>query len=318
MDFFTHMMIGILLYKSISHSLSFDYVIFIALMAVFPDLDVFLGVFKRIKSSVFLSHKGVSHTYFAALLVSIPTGIIFSLITKSPLYIAILYAFIFYSLHVTLDGLAASKMMVFYPFSKKRHRLFLDRAINPFLLIVSPIFFASDIVYLFTLNALYFLVITYIQLTFYGIYFGIKVFVKVFVYLQLSPTQQYLPGIFPFWYYIYERTAAVGKHTFTLIKKSIFSKKNDIVISASIPKNSRDELLLLKTIDYSQRYAFFSKWEYMIPMVKEEDSVINFYLFLAESYSRGRAYHIEIQFNKNTQEIINAEEGFDLKLLKLS
>ncbi|MFX1442830.1 MAG: metal-dependent hydrolase, partial [Promethearchaeota archaeon] len=120
-------------------SFSNEFVIFAGLMAVLADFDVFLHSFKIVRKSKLLAHKGISHSYFAALIISAPAAGIFSLITGNSFLLAWMIGFIFYSLHVTLDALAASKIPLFYPISQKRFRFFIDRAINPILAIISGI-----------------------------------------------------------------------------------------------------------------------------------------------------------------------------------
>ncbi len=139
MDYFTHNLIGFLLSFFTLKSLGLPFIIFGGIMAILPDLDVFLEPIKIFRNSKLLSHKGISHSFFGAFIISAITGGIFSIITGELYIISWIIGFSFYSLHVILDFLVASKIPLLFPFSKRRFRFFIDRAINPFLAIISGV-----------------------------------------------------------------------------------------------------------------------------------------------------------------------------------
>ncbi|MHA1804237.1 MAG: metal-dependent hydrolase [Promethearchaeota archaeon] len=315
MDFFTHLLIGLILNIFLFGILDFKFILFTGFMTIFPDLDVFLDVFKKVRSKPLLAHKGVSHSYIGGLIISIPMGLFFTYITDEPILFSIFSAFIFYSLHVSLDGLAASKIPLFFPFSKKRYRIFIDRAINPILFIISPSFFTISLLVLFiTRNLAIFLFIFQIYTYFYIFYFGSKIFVKIGVYARLNSTQRYIPGIMPFFYYVHERMENNEYFFFTLHKKSIFSKKNETLFNLSVKRNSLEDNILNKALKISKSYPFFAKWECLLPIMKRSDNKIIVYLFLAESYARERAYYLKVVFDASSQEIIERKDGFELKM----
>ena len=123
MDIFSHFLIAMLLSVYFMSSFSQELIIFAGLMAVLADFDVFLHFFKIVRKSKLLSHKGISHSFFAALVISSMAAGIFSLITGENFLIAWMIGFLFYSLHVILDGLAASKIPLFYPNKNLFHHL---------------------------------------------------------------------------------------------------------------------------------------------------------------------------------------------------
>lgn len=291
-------------------SFSNEFVIFAGLMAVLADFDVFLHSFKIVRKSKLLAHKGISHSYFAALIISAPAAGIFSLITGNSFLLAWMIGFIFYSLHVTLDALAASKIPLFYPISQKRFRFFIDRAINPILAIISGIILLFYlIIYFVSPEIFYSDLIYYISIFYFG-YLVYKIFTKVWVQLRLPKNQKYIPGILPFVYHIYENHTSESKLTFTLFKKYQFLPKTMKLIETEIVFGSEEMEYFNKAKILSQNYMFFSKWEAVIPKILEKNQFVVVLLFLAESYANGRAYTLEVVFDKNSKEVVHIADGF--------
>ncbi|MEJ2252737.1 MAG: metal-dependent hydrolase, partial [Candidatus Lokiarchaeota archaeon] len=85
-------------------------------MGALPDLDVFLNPLNKIYKSEAFSHKGGSHSFTAALLVSFLFGFSISIIFKLSLILYWIIGLLFYSLHIILDTLASSRVPIFYPF----------------------------------------------------------------------------------------------------------------------------------------------------------------------------------------------------------
>jgi len=314
MDIFSHFLIGILLSVNFMSTFSQEFVIFAALMAVFADFDVFLHSFKFVRRSKLLTHKGISHSYFAALIVSALAAGIFSLITGNSFLLSWMIGFIFYSLHVTLDALAASKIPIFYPFSKKRFRFFIDRAINPILAMISgTVLLFYVIVYFVSPEIFYSDLISYISIFYFG-YLAYKIFTKIWVQLRLPKNQKYIPGIFPFVYFIYENHNSEAKLSFALSKKYQFLPKTIKLIETEIENGSEEMEYFIKAKSLSQNYLFFSKWEAVIPKILEDNKFVIVLLFLAESYANGRAYTLEVVFDKNSKELVHMSDGFGRNL----
>ena len=145
-------------------------------------------------------------------------------------------------------------------------------------------------------------------------FFFSKILVKLLIEFKLSDTQNYIPGIFPFFYYIYEAFNSNEQLLFKLSRNSVFSKLNDTLITSLINRDSIEDFFYKKTLDYSRKYAFFSKWEGILPLIKEDQEIITVFIFLAESYTRGRAYYLKIDYRRETREIIDVIDGFDIKI----
>ena len=310
MDFFTHFLMGILLSIFTLNSFNFSIVLYGVIMAVLADFDVILEPLKRIKDTHLLSHKGISHSYLFALIISGLTGIIFSLITNESFIVVWIVGFCFYSLHLTLDFLTASKIPLFYPFYRKRIRFFIDRAINIVLATVSGLIILFYFIIFFFWPSLYYSPLIYFILGFYLLYFSYRIISKISVQLVLSKDAHYIPGIFPFTYLIYQNQTDEEELIFKLTKKLQFRKKQIFLYEAKIKLGSNEENLYNQAIQICRNYVFFLKWEYILPQFKKDENNITLFLLLSESYFSGSFYSIKIQYDKNSNQILGLADGF--------
>lgn len=310
MDFFSHLLIGILVSIFLLNSFSREFLIYASIMAFLPDFDTFLESFKSIRKSKLLSHKGVSHSFFAAFIVSAISGSLFFLLTGKSFFLAWMIGFLFYCFHVILDFLTASKIPLFYPFSKKRFRFFIDRAINLFLAIISIVLFLIYITSYFLLPKLIFYYLAFSFLIFYLFYLSYKISTKTWLKIRLPKNHYYIPGILPFVYFIYENHNSETKLSFKLTKKYQIISKTLKIIETEIVINSEEMEFYNKAKSLSEKYIFFWKWDAIIPMICKNDKEITVLLFLAESFASGHAYSLEVVFDRNSKEVIHESDGF--------
>ncbi len=321
MDFFTHMFIGVLAGLFSLTKLSPEAIILMWIMTFLPDLDVFLGPLQKIRKMYFLSHKAGSHSYIIGLIIS---GIVsfFISIFRNVFFIEIWFAgFIGYSIHVSLDFFAASKIPIFYPISKKEYRLIADRAVNPLLMTFSCINLLVLIAFYFALPYYQILMnLAFFYLYVYLAYFGIRGFSRIIIQLKIPKNQKYIPGLLPFYYLIYEKILTNKFITFTLKKKFIFSSKKQDLINQTI-SNVSDEFIFFELAkQISQEYRFYHKWNYILPFIHENKDSVKVVLILAESFSQSiryksfkrevSSYYISILFDKSLKEVISKTEGF--------
>lgn len=312
---FTHLLIGSLLGYQLFSSFRWEYFAFAGFMAFFPDLDVLLESSKKVRSSSLLAHKGISHSFFSALIVSTIPGLFFSLMYNENFFTSWFIAFLFYSLHVILDFMAASKIPLLYPFTKKRYRFFIDRAINPFLSVISGL---SGLFLLIIRNSPRSMInpLTISLLWFYFVYFSYKTITKLWYKIKLPRNHLYIPGILPFVYMVYEKNEFNNKKSFKLTKKYHFSNKENKIIQTEIENNSIEQEFFQKALKLGENYTFFLKWEGLIPIILENKNEIKVMLFLAESYARQSAYSLRVDFDKNSGEVIEISDQFHYNLLK--
>ena len=318
MDFFTHFLMGILLSIFTLNSFNFSVVLYGVIMAVLADFDIILEPLKRIKDTHLLSHKGISHSYFFALIVSGLTGIVFSLITQESFLLVWIVGFFFYSLHLTLDFLTASKIPLLYPVYKKRIRFFIDRAIN----IVLATFSGSIILFYFVIfflwPSLYYSPIIYPILGFYVLYFTYRIATKIILQMAFPKHTHFIPGIFPFTYLIYHNQSSDQELTFKLTKKLQFRNKRIVLYETKIKKGSWEEEIYNQALQICRKYVFFLKWEYLLPQFTEDENMITLFLLLSESYFSGSFYSITIQYDKKSNRILGLEDGFSKNNAKVA
>ena len=311
MDNFTHLLMGTLACFPLLGKISPVAIIFLWVMSVFPDLDVFLEPLQKIRKMYFLSHKAGSHSYFVGLLLTGLISLIISLIVPVAFFEIWVTGFIGYSIHITLDFFAASKVPIFYPFSKKEFRILADRAINPILglfsginLIILLLSYYINPSYSFLINLASFYLYIYLIL------FGFRIFLRTLVQIKLPKSSQYIPGFIPVFYLLLEKKVSNNYLTFQLFKRSIFSKKKKELLSKQISKDSNEMFFFEKAIDVSKDYRFFHKWTAIFPFFKENEKLINVILILAESYSRMSSHFLSVGFNKQTKQVVSKKNGF--------
>jgi hypothetical protein len=238
---------------------------------------------------------------------------IFSLITQESFFLAWVVGFLFYSLHLTLDFLTASKVPIFYPIIKRRIRFFIDRAINIILATISGSIILFYFITFFLWPSLYFSPLIEYILGFYITYFFYRIITKIWVQFRLPKKAYYIPGIFPLTYLIYYNQSSEDELSFKLERKLQFRKRSSVIYQSNIKKNSKEEKLFIQALEECKKYVFFLKWEYIIPLFKENGKSLDLYLVLTESYFSGSFYSIKIQFDKDSNEIVHLKDGFTYK-----
>jgi len=301
--------------------LSPEAIILLWVMSFFPDLDIFLEPFQKVRKSYFLSHKAASHSYIIGIFLSGIFSLIIFLVRNSSFIEVWLAGFIGYSIHLSLDFFGASKTPIFYPISKKEFRFIADRAVNPLLAIFSGINLLVLIGCYYT-KPYYqvFMDLAFFYLYIYLIYFGIRALLRIMIQTSLPKNQKYIPGFFPFFYLVYEKNISSNSINFKLKKRFVFSFKKQELINQNILKNSINMTFFELAKKISEEYRFFHKWSFIIPFIHEKEDSVNIVLILTESYSQSiqhksfkrniSSYYLSITFNKNTKQIISKIDGF--------
>ncbi len=306
MDFFSHFFLGFLISALTMNTLGRELFFYAAIMAMFPDFDIFLIPLVKTKQKrrYYLSHRAGSHSYIIGLIISAITSSIFCIITRKSFLLVYIIGCLFYSLHVTLDLFTTSKIPLFYPLSKKEYRLSVDRAVNPLLMFISAIVLVFYFILLFFWPRLY--LNPYLWIFFsllYLIYFIYKILTKFWVSSRLPENSQFIPGIFPFVYTIYEHHSTEISESFKVTRKFQFQSKRVKLIETEIKNGSKEMIFYEKAKNLVKKYRFFKKWEAIIPIIQENDVNIIVVLFLAESLAHGTAYFLKVAFNKKNSNI---------------
>jgi membrane-bound metal-dependent hydrolase YbcI (DUF457 family) len=289
-----------------------EFIIFLWLFSFLPDLDVFLGPLQKIRRMYFLSHKAASHSIPIGVIVTSIFSVIFWLIIPDfPFLMAWLGGILGYSIHSFLDYFTASKIPIFYPFSKKEFRLIADRAINPILCmfsIVSMLYFihifnaGADV---HTLRMHW-----YFYLAFYISYFGFKAALRFNVQRKLPKGYIFIPGILPLFYTIYENDKSEKEIIHRLVKRRLFSSQKKVLIEKIYNLNSEELEYFKMAKEISKDYRFFYKWEALIPFFRKNDERFNVILVLAEGYTNGTSYSLSVIFDRKSKKVIDKRERF--------
>ena len=291
--------------------ISLEAIILLWIMAIFPDLDIFVEPFTKKRNLYFLSHKAASHSYIIGIIITGIISVLVSLLRGVPFFEIWVAGAIGFSIHVSLDFFGASKVPIFYPFSKREFRIIADRAINPLLALFSGINLLTLLVYFFIKPYYHvFMALTSFYLIIYIGYFGIRLLLRIIVQLRLPKGSHYIPGFIPFFYLIYTRNSSEVSIKFNLNMKFAFSLKKKVLINQSFLKNTDEITYIEQAIKISQEYRFFHKWNSMIPFIRENEQNVNVILILAESYSKRRSYFLSVVIHKETKKILSREDGF--------
>ena len=321
MDIFTHMFMGVLAGLFTLTILSPEAIILLWVMSFFPDLDIFLEPFQKVRKSYYLSHKAASHSYIVGIFLAGIFSLIIFLVRNSSFIEVWLAGFIGYCIHVSLDFFGASKTPIFYPISKKEFRFIADRAVNPLLATFSGINLLVFIAYYYIKPYFHvFMELGFFYLYVYVIYFGIRALLRIIIQASLSNNQQYIPGFLPFFYLIYKKNITPNNITFKLKKRFVFSLKEQELINQNILDSTVDMTFFELAKKISQEYRFFHKWDLIIPFIRKNEDSVNVVLILAESFSQSiqhksfkrnvSSYYLSIIFAINTKQIISKIDGF--------
>jgi membrane-bound metal-dependent hydrolase YbcI (DUF457 family) len=321
MDIFTHMFMGVLAGLFTLTVLSPEAIIFMWAMSFALDLDIFLEPLQKIRKMYFLSHKAASHSYIIGFAFTGIISLLLSVFRNVSILEVWIAGFIGYSIHVSLDFFAASKIPIFYPISKREFRFIADRAVNPLLaffsglnlLILILVYFALPY-YQVLMNFAIFYLYTYLA------YFGIRAFLRIIIQVRLPKNQKYIPGFLPFFYLIYEINSTNESLSFKLKRSSIFTTKKQELLSQTIRKSSNEIDFFELARKVSHDFRFFHKWSFIIPFITQTEEIVNVVLILAESFSQSlqhksikrgvSSYYILIKFNKTSKKPISKIESF--------
>jgi inner membrane protein len=187
MDILTHMFFTYLINFGIG-SLQFNEyaMVFGIVLGVISDFDVlWFPIGQRYSIA---RHRGVSHSILFIVLATVILAAIFAPIIKVNFIALCLIGIISGLSHICLDVLTTIGIPVFWPFTKQRVHLDLERAINPYFMGISTFF----IFFLFQLRLINFDYMIYLQLiiiitTTIILYFMAKLILKIYLQASFSP-----------------------------------------------------------------------------------------------------------------------------------
>jgi len=309
MDFFTHLVVGALMYILLLINVTFNYFIYAMFFAILPDLDIFISPLKRIFKSNYLEHRSGSHSYFIGVIISIIIGEIYSILTQQPFFIVWIIGITFYSIHLSLDLLTTTKIPCFYPLSKKEYSFYVEKAGSSFTLLTSWIFITSLLIVFFYFQDIIILFLVINIYTYFMIaYYLFRIFTKVWISSHLKENQKYFPGVLPLYYFIFEKEIINNNLSLRIEKKSHISRSK-LIYKNNSNLTPHEMGIFKKGMELCMEYYYYAKWTFL-PVFLRDDGVFSIRFFFLEPMVRLRAMYIQFDFDMSTEKIIGYNQGF--------
>jgi len=309
MDFFSHILFGILTATLFIRPFNFAWVIYGGLMAGLPDFDALLAPLNKIRKSFYFQHRGGSHSYLTAIVVAVSLAGIFSVITGENFFVAWGIGALFYSLHLSLDALTTYRTPLFYPIAKTAYKLDFERAVNPVLMFVS---LGIDLfLYLYPWTESTFqTTITGIAIGYFG-YLGYRIGVKFVVQRTALPGTRFFPGTLPLVYYLYRHvtTDAAVEYRFTKCV-SVHHKAKEL-FNAVFRVDSPEFAWVQKAMELLPKGRFFGAWDCVIPVVEMQRNLVLVKVYFAEGYMSFAAFCVTVEFERETRQVVDIRQGFE-------
>ena len=313
MDLFTHFMMGISLFMVFFGGLAEELLFIAAIFACLPDCDsLIVRPFQRWFSSPYLEHRGGSHSFFIGIGVSGIINLILIPFTSESFLIRWAIGSIFYGLHLALDLLTTTKIPVLYPLSRKEPSLYIEKAGSLFTGVISMILLSFLIpLYLNSQNETFQLIS---QVSFYSflVYYGFRGAVKISAKRNMSSTEKYFPGVFPFYYYIYNYDISREIINLQFEKRSIFGNQQSI-FNYQKKHSSNDYTRINEALDVCNQDYYSNKWT-KIPILHEEKEnelkmeVVT--VFFLEPYMAKRTTGLDLIYNPIEHNYITTNQSF--------
>lgn len=303
MDFFTHLIFGVLLYNLFLGGVTYDYIFLASFFSILPDLDVFLSPLRRVIKSNYLEHRAGSHSYIIGIILSAIIGIFYSAIRQKPFLIVWLIGMLFYGLHVSMDLLTTTKIPYLYPLSKKEHSFYVEKAGSLFTMLCSLCF----IILTASLNASsvnfnVFKIILNAFTGFYISYYIYRIATRIWFGLKLKDNQKYFPGVLPFSYAIYNHGIEGNEISLSIERRFQFSKKKETVKS-NTALNAEEMDLFERGLALCNKVYYYAKWT-KFPIFIRDEEIFSIRLFFLETMMRRRTMYIQFDFGMLTEQVV--------------
>ncbi len=304
MDIFSHVVFGALIYLLFLRNISYEYFFLALFFVILPDLDIFLMLLKGKFKSTYLDHRAGSHSYVIGVILSFIISLVYSPLTRKPFFIVWIVGSFFYGIHVSQDMLTTTKIPYLYPLSKKEKGFYVEKAGSLFTMICSTIFFILLIIFYYnSVDLNYYRILVDFYTSFFLIYYLYRIISKILVSTKLNGNQQYLPGVLPFYYLIFDKEIEDKKISLSLIKKAHFRIAKEI-LKYEVFLNLEEITLFEKATKLSKSNYYFAKWT-TLPLFIRRDGVFSVKLFFLEIMTRKKTLHVQYDFDYSTQQLIS-------------
>ncbi len=312
MDFFSHILFGVLTATLAMRPVNFGWVFFAGVMAGLPDFDAILAPLNKIRPSFYFQHRGGSHSYLTAVVVAMGVAALLVPFTGENFFVTWGFGALFYCLHLSLDALTTYRTPLFYPVRKTMYKYGFERAVNPALMFVSLGF---DLFLLYTpwTESQFQQVVTGIAVIYFG-YLAHRIGLKLLVQRRTGPGSRVFPGTLPLVYYLYRHSITDTTVEYWFIKQvAIFHKKEELY-HQQFQAGSPEFTWWQRARENYPEGRFFGTWDCSIPFIDLQNDRVVVTLLNADAYMKVAVISVIIEFERETAQVLNVRQGF--KILK--
>ncbi len=309
MDFFSHILFGVLTATLGIRPFNFGWVFYAGMMAGLPDFDALLAPLNKIRPSFYFQHRGGSHSFLTAVVVAMICSVIITPFTGENILLTWGFGTFFYCLHLSLDTLTTYRTPLFYPISKTMYKYGFERAVNPALMFVSLGIDLLLIYYPWT-ESDFQLVVTGIAIAYFS-YLAYRIVSKLVVQRGATPGTRFFPGTLPMVYYLYQRTATdtTAEYRFTKHVSVIHSSVE--LYNQRFQAGTPEFTWLQRAREIYPEGRFFGSWDCCIPIIDMLGEHVEVKLLYAEAYMRVAVFSVTIKFERETARVVNVRQGFE-------
>jgi len=314
MDLFTHLVVGALMYLLFMRDVTLEFFAIAIFFSVLPDLDIFLMPLKRIFKSNYLEHRGGSHSYIIGIIVAGVISGLFFILRQRPFFIIWIIGSLFYGLHVSMDLLTTTRIPYLFPISRKERSFNVEKAGSFFTMVNSVTFLiTSMLISIFSADIIVLRSFIDFYTVFFLIYYFYRISSKLWFSSKLNKNQKYFPGVLPFFFVIFERALVDNELSLSLVRKSHFSKTQEIFSTKTI-LNDEEMVFFEQSIALCNEYYYFAKWT-AVPIFLREKDIFSIRFFFMETMMRKRTMFIQYDFDILTQQMISFKRSSGHKKL---
>ncbi len=117
----------------------------------------------------------------------------------------------------------------------------------------------------------------------------------------------YFPGVLPFFFVIFEKELVENTLSLSIIRKSHFSKNQEIFSSKTI-LTDEEMIFFEQAMAHCNKYYYFAKWT-AVPIFIQKEGVFSIKFFFIETMMRKRTMFIQYDFDIISQQLINVSRG---------
>ncbi|MCP4763775.1 MAG: metal-dependent hydrolase [archaeon] len=308
MDFFTHAILGALIYNTFIVNITSEYLFYAILFVILPDFDVFLIPVRKLFKSDYLEHRGGSHSFIIGIIVALFGSIIFSLLFSKSFLILWIIGSTFYTIHLCMDLLTTTLIPIFYPISKKEYSFYVEKAGSMFTMVFSVIVLVIGLLIYQQYSYILLQLFNRISLLIYIGYYSYRVYLKKSIISKKPQSQTYLPRVIPSQYFLYDYILSGEKIQIRLMTGNHNNHPKEI-LSEEWTLSSQEMELYHQAVEICNEDYYLNKWT-KIPFFKLNENSIQITFFFLETMMNGKSMGLEYLFHIPSKKIIKSTQKY--------